>query len=121
MANVISLYQGEYKVFECSITEDSVALILTGASIYFAVYRALPPSSYADDSNAFIAKSTGSGITITNGASGMFEIEFKKLDTNNLHPGQYNYGIEAILSGYTDPVVLDVGTIEILASYVRAV
>jgi len=121
MANIMSLYQGEYKVFECTATEDGSVLVLTGASIYFAAYRVLPPSSYINDANAFIAKSTADGITITDGAAGEFEIEFEKADTNNLHPGTYNYGIEAVLSGYTDPVVLDVGTIEILPSYVRAV
>jgi hypothetical protein len=117
----MSIYRGEYKVFECTATEDSVALVLTGAAIYFAVRASEPDRRTISDSDALIAKSTVSGITITDGAAGEFEIELEKADTNVLATGTYYYGIEAVLSGYTDPVVLDVGTIEILASYVRAV
>jgi len=118
----MTVYQGEYKVYECTATEDSVALVLTGAAIYFAAYKSNPPATYTDDSNAIIAKSTVSGITITDGAAGEFEIEFEKADTQYLETNRkYLYSIEAVLSGYTDPVVLDVGTIEILPSYVRAV
>ena len=120
----LTIYQGEYKVFECTATEDAVALVLTGAAIYFAAYKTNPPATYTDDSNAVIAKSTATsgGITITDGAAGEFEIEFEKADTQYLETNRkYLYSIEAVLSGYTDPVVLDVGTIEILPSYVRAV
>ena len=117
----MSIYRGEYKVFECTATEDGAALVLTGASIYFAVRDTNPATSITSDADALIAKSTADGITITDGAAGEFEIEFEKADTNALNIGLYHYGIEAILSGYTDPVVLDVGTFEILPSYVRAV
>ena len=120
----LTIYQGEYKVFECTATEDSAALVLTGAAIYFAAYKTNPPATYTDDSNAVIAKSTATsgGITITDGAAGEFEIEFEKADTNALDTNRkYLYSIEAVLSGYTDPVVLEVGTIQVLPSYVRAV
>ena len=119
----MSIYRGEYKVFECTATEDSSALVLTGAAIYFAVRASAPDRRTTSDADALIAMTTavGGGITITDGAAGEFEIEFDKADTNTLELGTYYYGIEAVLSGYTDPVVLDVGTIEILASYVRAV
>ena len=118
----MTIYRGEYKVYECTASEDGEPLVLTGAAIYLAVRNKPPLTSEEDDSEAMIAKSTvDSGITITDGAAGEFEIEFTKADTNDLPLETFYYGIEAILSGYTDPVVLDVGTIEILSSYVRAV
>jgi len=117
----MSIYRGEYKIYECTATEDGAALVLTGASIYFAVRETSPALTVVSDADALISKSTADDITITDGAAGEFEIEFEKANTNTLDTGTYHYGIEAILSGYTDPVVLDVGTIEILASYVRAV
>jgi hypothetical protein len=123
----MSIYRGEYKVYECTASEDGVDLVLTGASIYFAVRASAPDRRTTSDADALIAKSTavGGGITITDGAAGEFEIEFEKADTNGLDIGTYYYGIEAILSGYTDPVRLsgdiEDSTFTVKADVVRAV
>ena len=122
MADKLVMYGGEYKVFACSATEDGVAIVLTGAAIYFAISEDIYAKKRNVDITELVSISTvGGGITITDGAAGTFEIELASSDTENLQHGTYKYGVQAILSGYTDPVVLDVGTIEILASYVMAV
>lgn len=121
------IYRGEYKVFECVAEETDPEtgvvskLNLTGASIYLAVRNNPPKTSEDDDSDALIAKDTTDGITITDGVGGKFEIECVTADTKDLPVESFSYGIKAVLSGYTDPVVLDVGEFIILESYVRAV
>lgn len=115
------MYRGENKTFEVTATEDGAALDLSGAAIYFEVRRFYPTSETVTSEGALIEKDTTDGITITNAAGGIFEIEIEAADTNELTPGNYYYGIEFIPSGLAEARVIKQGRFRILADVVRGV
>ena len=122
MSNVdLSIYRGEMKTWQWAATDKSVAVSIVGATIRWTVRTATPDSATVVDTDAVIAKTTADGaIVITNGAGGLFEASLVKSDTNTLAPGTYIHGIELVLQGQSDPVVLAQGTFVILADIVRA-
>jgi hypothetical protein len=117
----LTIYRGEQMVWQITATENSAAIDLTGASLYFAVRDGYPASTVVTEAGALIAKSTADDITLTTPASGIFEIAFDKADTNTLSPGIYLYGFEYVPSGETDPQILAQGKFSILEDVVRAV
>ena len=117
----LTVYRGEAKVWTFTATNNGAALDLTGAAIYFAARLNYPAGTVTSDADASIALSTVSGIALTTPASGIFTVTLTKANTNSLTPAVYQYGIEAVLFGATDPVVLGVGELEILSDVVRAV
>jgi hypothetical protein len=124
MADVaISIYRGEGKTWSGSATSNGAALNLTGATVYFTVWPDYPASSVTSDASATIKKisTTASEITIVDAVGGLFDVYLVKTDTNSLALGDYFYGIEAMLSGATSPVVMLVGVLSILPDPVRAV
>lgn len=117
----LTIQRGCKTVYEFTATESAVAVNLTGAAIYFEMRTSYPDASVITGAGATLSKSTVSGITITNGAGGIFEIAFSKADTNTLAVGVYFYGIEYIPSGETDPRSLGSGTVSITGDIVRVV
>ena len=118
-----TMYRGETKTWEITVTDGGVALDITGANIRFVVRDGYPASTVVLDTDALISKSTAAlgGITITDGPAGEFELELVKADTTSLTPGAYYYGIETILAGETEPIVIQQGEFEILPDVVRAI
>jgi len=72
-----TLYAGEDKVIPCAVVDGAgAAYNLTGATIRWS-------ASYRPSTGALISKSSpASGITITNAAGGLFEINFDAADTD---------------------------------------
>lgn len=62
-------------IFALTVTQNGVALNITGKTIRFAAKR-----QYSDAS-PLIAKATGGGITVTDGPNGKAEIEIAPADT----------------------------------------
>lgn len=102
----ISLQRGEYVPLEVVVTQEGTAVDLTGASIRMVVRADYPAGSETDDSEAFLVKTVGSGITLTDPANGTFEIEISEADTYALEFRQggstieFLYGIDVLLAGY---------------------
>jgi hypothetical protein len=117
----LTMYRGENKTWTFTVTEGGSAVDLTGASIYFAAWVGIPASSIVADTTASISKSTVSGITITNGTGGVFDLAFVKATTNSLEPGGYLYGVEYIPNGQTEARVICTGVLTIYPDFVRAV
>jgi hypothetical protein len=115
------MYRGENKVWEITVYQDGVVLDLSGASLFFEVRRFYPTSETVTEAGALIDKSVGDGITITNAAGGIFELEVISADTDQLTPGNYYYGIEYIPAGGTEARVIKQGRFRILADVVRGV
>jgi hypothetical protein len=83
----IEIYQGDTRTLVVTVYDlDGVITPITGSSIKWVVYK---PSSGA----IYISKEVGSGITITDGANGIFEITLDRDDTLILL-GRYNHECE---------------------------
>ena len=115
------MFRGENKTWEVSVTKDGAALDLSGAGLFFELRRSYPTSQVTSSEGALVEKSVGEGITITNAADGVFELELLSGDTNLLTPGTYYYGIEVIPSGESEARVIKQGRFRILADVVRGV
>jgi len=90
----IEIIRGEDILIEVTVTGQ----IITGWALIFAV-----APKYQD--TAVITKSIGSGITITDGAHGIFQVALSDDDTKDLRTGGYVWdvkrndaGQEAVLS-----------------------
>ena len=97
----LEIYRGHQKIW--TINTD---LVLTSATIYFAVYATYPNATILDDTGALISKSTSDGITITDGAAGTFELTIDEADTYSLtitaDPDYYVYSLKYVASGETE-------------------
>lgn len=120
MANELTITRGCRTVYTFTVTENSAAVNLTGATIYFEARTDYPASSVVTNAGAVIAKTTAGDITITDAAGGVFEILFTKADTNTLTPCLYYYGIEYVPQGETDPRLIQQGQLVINPDVVRA-
>jgi len=123
----LEMYRGEKKTWQFTVTgSDSAAQSLTSASILFTVASAIPAGSVSSDASATFARSTdsGCGITITDASAGVFQMIVKKTNTCALDVGatkDFNYGLEILTSGETEPRVLATGLFRIQPDIVRGV
>jgi len=104
----LEIYRGRKKIW--TIDTD---LVITGATIYFAVYETYQAASIISDATALIAKSTASGITITDGAAGTFDLTIAEADTYGWtlysDPTNYVYDLKYIPSGGSDTIAIGRG------------
>ena len=121
MANELTIYRGETKTWTFTVTNNAVVMDITLATIKFAARKQWPTATTVADTDANIAKSTSSGIVITDGANGEFELTLLHADTNALAIGDYFYGVEMIPAGETEPLVVVQSTLTIEADIVRAI
>lgn len=76
-------FAGDDKVLEIDVTEDGVAMDITGLTIEWRLARRLHETSV-------LTKTVGSGITITNGVGGIFQVALSDTDTANLIGDYYH-------------------------------
>ena len=67
---------------------------LTGAACYMTIATPTP-----------IAKSVGSGITITDAANGQFQVAIEDTDTAAIAEGSYSYDVWVVLDGKKHNVI----------------
>lgn len=119
----LSMLRGEKKIWQFTLTENGSPVNLASASIRFALRDNWPESSVTSDASAILQKSTasGSGIVITDGANGVFELTISHADTNTLTPKSYYFGIEYIPNGDTEPRGVPPDTLQIGYDVVRSI
>ena len=119
----MDMYRGEKKTWQGAAVVNGSALDLTGAEVYFTVRENYPTSDITSDADASIAVSTTStDIVVTDDAGGLFEITLSKSHSNTLEADkEYVYGIEVVLSGETDPIVLEQGIFYLKPDVARTV
>lgn len=102
------IYQGDDKeIFVTTYDEDNATLDITSCSLTWVAYKRYPE-------NIVLTKITGSGITITVPASGIFRIDFNPNDTLGLL-GEYNHECELIDTNLNVSTIF-VGTMNVYKS-----
>lgn len=80
----LEMYAGDNQTIEFSVTDESgAALNITGASIEWVLW---------DGDTIVLRKTVGSGITITDGDGGLFEVVLAPADTYAVTPKAYKHG-----------------------------
>ena len=85
----ISMHRGEDKTLRVTVTGTDIS----GWSLQFALARGY------GQSNEFTKATGGSGIDITNGLSGIFEITLADTDTADLDTGGYVWDVKRTDAG----------------------
>ena len=85
----IEFFAGEDKLIRDTIyQEDGVTVEnITGWSIEFRLEK------HSRETSSLVTKSVGSGVTITDGPNGVFEVQLDAADTLGLKARKYNYQI----------------------------
>lgn len=99
------IWAGDHADLQFTVVDaDGVAVNITGATISW--------KCAADaDSAAIVTKTTASGITITNGAAGIFKVALAPADTTSIS-GVYYHEAQMTLSGAVTTVAVGKLTIE---------
>jgi len=85
----IEIYQGDTRTLTVTVYDlDGNITSIAGSTLKWVVYK-------LSTSAIHISKTTGDGITITDGPNGLFEIALLKVDTLNLL-GNYNHECELV-------------------------
>ena len=101
----ITMYAGETMVRSITVTQDDVAVNLTGTSIRYAL-----------NAPTQVVKYVGSGITVTNAAGGAFTLTLLPADTIGLN-GSFTHEIKLETSGGTVTTAMT-GVITILPTLI---
>jgi hypothetical protein len=79
--SALTMKRGDTPVWRFTVVDaDGAAVNLTGYSARFTVKR----NVNHDDTDAFLTKTIGSGITVTNAAGGLLEVRLAAADTEDL-------------------------------------
>ena len=104
----IEIYQGDTRTLTVTVYDlDGKITSISGASIKWVVYK-------RSSGTIYISKTVGSGITITDGANGLFEIALPRDDTLNLL-GRYNHECE-LKDGSNNYSTIFTGYFKVIAS-----
>lgn len=96
---------GEDKVFEYPVADAAgVAVPITGWALEWAL-------RYRPGDGAILTKTTGSGITITDGVGGVCQVAVADTDTDGLQAGRYWYALSRTDAG--NEAVLAFGAAEL--------
>ncbi len=107
----IELWAGDTRTETVTVTNSAgSAQNLTGLTLRWVVRR------HSRAGTIVISKSTGSGITITNAAGGIFQIALSPADTKNLE-GEYYHEASGVDSGGNVSTLL-IGTLTVNKSAV---
>jgi hypothetical protein len=124
----IYLQRGEYSMQRMTVTRSGVALDITGATVVMAIRNTgYAAGTVVADTAAFLTKSVGSGITLTDPTNGIMDIEFTKTDTNSIEfttttkEVEMIYGIEIIPAGFTTSIPVLSGRLIITPDVVRGI
>ena len=99
MSTDFRMYQGDSKTLSITVKDkDGDVVVITGATIKWQASR-----SYGK--TADISKTTSSGISITDGPNGVFEVTLDASDTESLE-GEYYHEAEITFSDSTISTVL---------------
>ncbi len=108
MSAAIEIYAGDSKTITLTVLDaDGDAVDLTGADVFFAV--ANEPGA-----TAFIEKSVGSGVTLTDPTNGVATIAIDPSDTVSVTPSDYFYDVRVELSTGDRNTVVAPSTFRIL-------
>ncbi len=100
-----ALFKGEDQVLEFTVLDSSdVAVDITGWAMTWTFATAAGVSSFT--------KTVGSGITITDAASGVLQVQIDAADTASLAKGPYHHSLERSDSGAV--AVLSYGAAQLL-------
>ena len=112
MATDFQLYQGDSKTLSVTVKDATGAVVvITGASIKWQ-------ASKSKGKTSDISKTTSSGISITNGAGGVFQVTIAASDTESL-VGEFYHEAEVIFSDSTVSTVL-VGRMRVIPVLIAA-
>lgn len=81
MASVeLSMYRGDTALFPFAVTDSAGAYNIAGASFWFTAKK----TPCDADVSAVFQKTLADGITVTNAAAGLGQVELAEADTNTL-------------------------------------
>lgn len=92
----------------------SVTDLTNVQEINYGIYGVSPDKDF--EAPAIIPKTLGSGVTVTNAAGGIFEVEILPADTKSLWPGSYYHQAE-ILDAANDRYPALTGTFKLTARF----
>lgn len=121
--DTLEMYRGDATAWNFTLTDDSVAVNISGATIRFTVRTDFPSGSVASDADAVFTVTTADNIVITDAAAGKFTVTVIKAKTSALNifgKTEYKYGLEIILTGETEPTTIGFGKFIIYPDVVRA-
>ena len=91
----LTMHAGDTKTIDIAFTDGGTPVIITGASIAFAV-------AWRPGGPAILTKTVGAGIVITNAAGGLARVTLSPADTATLRGGYYYYEAECVEAGGTE-------------------
>lgn len=95
-------YKGEDQAFEYTVEDDTgTAVDITGWNFQWVLKAALTDSAFLIEKT-----SSGGGVSITDAANGVFQVQTLQADVATLDPGSYHYAVRRT----------DAGSAEILAT-----
>ena len=117
------MYRGEERVWTMTITEDSTAINLLGATLKFTVREVFPSGTITSDADAVFTCTSPTEILLTQPTDGIVELVISKAKTNTIRITgitEYQYGLEYVPSDSTDPRVIAQGLFTLYPDVVRA-
>ncbi|MFA6305704.1 MAG: hypothetical protein WC651_03170, partial [Candidatus Gracilibacteria bacterium] len=101
--NALSMYRGEYKVWEFTLTDSTSPVNLTGAALRWVLRERAPGVDVTSDSDAVLVRtsSAAGGITVTSSTGGRFELELLSTQTNTAEARLYVWEIAILPNGHT--------------------
>jgi gamma-glutamyl:cysteine ligase YbdK (ATP-grasp superfamily) len=79
--------KGDTLILEFTVTENSTAKDITGATVKWQAARTVTSASV-------VSKSTGSGITLTDPTNGVLQVSIASADTKDLSATEYHHELE---------------------------
>ena len=110
----INIIRGDTETITVTFTDsDSVAIDITGYSVWFTVRRSVPATSLTDDTDALISKEFTTG-----GATGIATFAFSETDTTQ-DIDKYYYDVQ-YKDGSNNIVTVGVGYFNITSDITRS-
>ena len=122
-SDTLEMIRGDIVTWQFTVTDNSTAVNLTGATVRFVVRDSIPAGTTTSDSGAVFVVTTTDNISLTDPTNGIMEITVPKASTYSpasVNTLEYFYGVEAIFSGATDPASIAYGKLKIYPDIVRA-
>lgn len=102
-----TMFAGDSKTLEVTVKDaDGVVVDITGATIRWSLARSV------NSTPALLQKAVGSGITITDGPNGRFDVALANADTETLSDAYYHEAEVILLDGTIATVVSGAVTIK---------
>ena len=103
--NKLRMYRGDATVFPLSaLNADGSAMDVSSGTLTFVATKSRDASA-----TPVMQYGEGAGITVTDGAGGLFEVKTDPTDTDTMYAPQYLYWDVRFTTGGGDPITLITG------------